>query len=185
MDHIKLLLDIYMETEIKCVDYLLQHIELVQHNCITIARLLVEEDKGQMARSLIRNGMCHDSSKLIGREWEYIKLRNYKKLNKEQKLGLEWAIHQHVASNPHHSEYWGSIHNMPEVYVIEMACDWVARATEFGTSVRAWMDNEATKRYQFKREDSVYRLISKYIDMLCGEPFEQIKKEKHENNNDT
>jgi hypothetical protein len=57
-----------------------------------------------------------------------------------------------------------------------MACDWVARATEFGTSVREWMDNEATKRYQFNCEDPVYRLVSKYIDMLCGEPFEQIKK---------
>ena len=56
-----------------------------------------------------------------------------------------------------------------------MVADWKARSEEFGTSLREWIDEHATKRFGFTKEDDTYKEIIKYVDMLCQKSFEQIK----------
>lgn len=165
-----------IQNEIKNVEHLLRHIELVQQNCLLLGKHLIEDGKSELGRLLIKNSLGHDSSKLVGSEWDFIKLTGYKRLNKGQRVGLAWAIKQHTSNNQHHPEFWSGIKNMPEVCVIEMVGDWKARATEFGTNLREWIDDEATKRYDFKSSDSVYIMIMKYVNILCGEPFAAVDK---------
>lgn len=163
-------------SELKYIDDVIRHIELVRQNCIFLGKKLIENGNVYLGRILIKNGLIHDASKLNGIEQEYMRYYLNKKINKAQKHDMSIAVKQHVSVNPHHPEYWGSIHDMPEIYIIEMVCDWKARATEFGTNLREWIDDEGTKRYNFKQSDSVYNIIHKYVDMLCGEPLEDIKK---------
>jgi hypothetical protein len=93
----------------------------------------------------------------------------------ETKLKLKMAIIHHNQTNEHHPEHWQGIKNMPSVFVAEMVADWKARSEEFGTSLREWIDEAATKRFGFTKEDDIYKEIIKYVDMLCQKSFEQIK----------
>jgi nuclear transport factor 2 (NTF2) superfamily protein len=63
---------------------------------------------------------------------------------------------------------------MPSVFLAECACDWKARSEEFGTSLRDWIDEFATKRWNFSKDDRTYKEIMAFVDLLCEKPFEQI-----------
>lgn len=162
------------DIDAKYLEHLLRHMENVRENCIVVGKHLIENGEVALGRSVIRNGICHDVSKLDGVEWD-IRLFECKKQTKEQKHDLERAIGHHVSTNEHHPEFWNGIQNMPEVHVIEMVCDWRSRATEFGTDLRDWIESEATKRYKFDKNDKVYDLIYKYVNILLAPIFKKKK----------
>ena len=74
-------------------------------------------------------------------------------------------------TNRHHPCYWGGIKYMPDVNIAEMTCDWKARANEFGTDLREWIDKHATKKYKFTKKDEVYKKIEKFVNLLLEKPF--------------
>ena len=84
---------------------------------------------------------------------------------------LSDVIRHHATTNPHHPEYWGTIQNMPEVYIAEMVCDCAARSSEFGTSLKDWIINSATERYDFKMDDNIGKLIEKHLNLLISRSF--------------
>lgn len=165
-------------TPIEKLDALLRHIHNVQENCEMLGRKLIHMhqslSKKEQAKSndlhiglmLIANSLSHDQSKFFGIEWDH--------LGKGDPL-LRKAIVQHNHSNPHHPEYWGSIHSMPDVYIAEMVCDWKARSSEFGTDLKEWIEKEATKRWGFglvpPHRDTVGSKIDKYLKLLLDEQF--------------
>ena len=65
---------------------------------------------------------------------------------------------------------------MPDVYIAEMVCDVKARSEEFGTDLRKWIDEEATKRYKFTMEDKVYKDLMRFVNLLCQTPFGDLLK---------
>jgi len=149
---------------------ILDHKKLVKDNCVKVAKGLVEEGKFKLAQILVARGFTHDLSKLSGLEFDYLHdedISNGK---------LTFAIMQHSLGNSHHPEYWGGIESMSEIDVAEMVCDWGARATKFGTSLREWIDGEALKRYNFKKGDKTYKIVMHYTNLLCDKPFENKKK---------
>jgi hypothetical protein len=150
------------------IESIIRHLENVQRNCILLGKRLIEQGKFELGRLLIANGFIHDNSKFYGIEWSELSPSNADK----GKLSL--AVQHHNHTNSHHPEYWGNIKNMPEIYLIEMVCDWKARSTEFGSSVMEWVDEQATKRYCFTKEDKVYADIVKYLSLLCDQPFKPI-----------
>jgi hypothetical protein len=163
--------------DIKYLEDVLRHVQLVQQNCLVLAKKFIEEGNSLLGRTLVQNSMSHDASKLIGMEWQCMKLHSEKtRLNKSEQQLLAQAVQHHSFTNEHHPEHWGTIHDMPEIYLIEMVCDWKARATEFGTDLRKWIEDDATKRFAFKKSDDVYDRIAQYVDMLCGPPLEKITK---------
>jgi hypothetical protein len=165
--------------ELKYLEQLLSHINLVQQNAIKIAKILLEEGKHNLAKNLLKNVASHDASKFVGIEWDYLKVYAYKKkLNKQEKTNLMIAIQHHCTTNPHHPEYWNGIHNMPELYLIELTCDWRARAIEFGTDLRDWIHEHAFNRYNFNEHDHVYGIINKYLSILCNKQFAQLSNNK-------
>ena len=150
-----------------------RHIRNVEDNCFLLGEKLILGGEVALGKQLIANGYVHDASKFTGIEFEYLSSGNPTEEN--AKLKLKLAIHHHNTTNLHHPEAWsGGIKDMPDVYLAEFVCDIKARSEEFGTSLREWIDEEATKRFNFSKEDKVYEDVKKYVDLLCGVPFEKI-----------
>lgn len=124
-----------MTTEEK-IETVLVHISNVQRNANKLGLKLIRSGQVRLGQNLIANGQIHDNSKLRGIEFEHLFWGS---------ALLSDAVKHHQQTNPHHPEYWDGIHNMPDIYLAEMACDVLARAQEFGQDVNVWLQNEATK----------------------------------------
>ena len=146
------------------VHKLLRHIRNVQDGCIHLGEKLIEKGEEKLGRTLIRNGLQHDSSKFTGIEWDYLDC-------KDSPIMLALAIKTHQGNNRHHPEYHSDIHDMPDVDIAEMVADWRARAGEFGTDLRVWVTTNATIKFQFKMTDPVGRKIKKYMNLILDKPF--------------
>ena len=155
------------------LEFVARHIRNVEDNTLLLGKKLIERGDIALGHKLIANGQVHDASKFHGIEFEYLSLNNPTDENKQLKLKL--AVHHHNTTNPHHPEYWsGGIKEMPSVYVAEMVADWKARSEEFGSSLRDWIDEHATKRFGFTKEDKVYEEIMEYVNLLCQTPFTAV-----------
>jgi len=147
-----------------------RHIRHVQESCWVLAeRILKRGNPGDLrfAHTLVTHAQIHDHSKFSGIEWEYL-WDNVK--DKSPEL-YDAAYLQHVTTNEHHPECWGDITKVPDIFLAEMVCDWHARATEFGTDLRTWIKEKATKRYDFPATGKVYKKIKEYVDLLLDKPF--------------
>lgn len=154
---------------------IIRHIRNVEDNCLILGEKLMEQGDIELGRLLIANGHVHDASKFHGIEWEHMAPDG--PLQEEgAKLKLKLAVQHHNRTNAHHPEYWGSIHVMPKVSVAEMVADWKARSEEFGSSLRDWVNDGATKRFGFTKTDEIYKQIMEFVDLLCEKPFENISK---------
>jgi hypothetical protein len=151
-----------------------RHIRNVQDNCLLLGEKLISNGELELGKQLIANGFIHDVSKFHGIEFEFMAPG----VNVEAdgaKLKLKLAIHHHNSTNRHHPEAWSAgIKDMPDVYVAEFVCDIKARSEEFGTALRDWIDNTATKKWNFTKEDEIYQKIMRFVDILCEKPFEQL-----------
>ena len=152
---------------------LTRHIRNVEDNCLLLGEKLILNGEIELGQHLIANGFVHDASKFSGIEWDYLSILPSKE--EETKLKLKMAIQQHQKTNLHHVEHWNKIENMPEVYLAEFCCDIKARSEEFGTDLRQWINETATKKYNFTKEEDVYKKIMKYVNLLCSDPFKEIK----------
>lgn len=151
-----------------------RHIRNVEDNCLMLGEKLILQGHIDLGKQLIANGFIHDASKFTGIEFEYLSLHNPTEEN--TKLKLKLAIHHHNTTNLHHPEAWSNgIKGMPSVYLAEFCCDVKARSEEFGTDLRAWINDYATKKFGFTAEDEVYKEIMTFVNLLCDKPFEQIK----------
>lgn len=146
----------------------LSHLADLHQASIRLGMKLIEDGEIDFGRILMANCFKHDHSKFFGVEWDVIVLRNRPEL-------LALAVEQHNHSNPHHPEYWGSIHNMDDVHLAEMVCDWKARSSKFGTSLKDWINSEAMDRYKFKRSDEVYDKIMRFVSMILDEPYKRLQ----------
>lgn len=151
-----------------------RHIRNVEDNCILLGTRLIERGEVDLGRQLIANGFVHDVSKFYGIEFEFMS-HGMDVSEESAKLKLKMAIHQHQSTNKHHPEHWsGGIKDMPDVYLAEFCCDIKARSEEFGTSLRSWIEDKATTKWNFEKEDDVYKKIMEYVNLLCDVPFREV-----------
>ena len=150
-----------------------RHIRNVEDNCVLLAEKLLELGEIDLARNLVANGMVHDASKFFGIEWEHLSIDT--PTEDGAKLKMKLAIQHHRSVNKHHPEAWPQgIKEMPDVYLAEFCCDVKARSEEFGTDLRHWINETATQKYNFTKDDEIYKKIMRFVDMLCGKPFEDL-----------
>lgn len=147
------------------IDEIIRHIDGVQLSCRLLGERLIESGKADLGRLLIARGYIHDNSKFYGIEWDYL-------TNGDQEK-LKLAISQHNRTNDHHPEFWGGIDLMPPLCIAEMVCDWKVRSSEFGSSLRDWVDGDAAKRYKYTKDSKVYTTINFFVNLLCDKPFKQ------------
>ena len=157
------------------IEGIVRHIRNVQENCLLMGEKFIERGLVEFGRELIARGFCHDNSKFYGTEWDNM-APGIPITDKPAKLKLKLSVTHHNRINNHHPEHWdGGINYMPRIALAEMVCDWKARSEEFGSSLRDWINNSATKRYGFTEKDPVYAIIMEYVDMICEKPFTTIK----------
>lgn len=149
-------------TELDKIELVFNHIQNVQRNCYKLGIKFIKSGEIELGRNLIANGQIHDNSKFKGIEFEHLFYADPL---------LPEVVKHHQSVNPHHPEYWGDIKHMPRVYIAEMVCDWYARSTEFGTGLREWIENVATQKFNFSKEDDVYREIQFVLSMLLDQGF--------------
>lgn len=146
------------------IDNLVRHIKLVQEACLLMGTRLIRQGHASFGRNLIARGFQHDVSKFFGIEWKY--LHAGKDVPKERLLE---SIEQHQETNDHHVEFWGGIEEMGDICVAEMVADWFARAQEFGTGLRDWIEETAIEKYKIGPDD--LKRINKYVDILLQNEF--------------
>lgn len=146
---------------------LLRHVDNVRNNCLLLGERLRDKGEIELAHALVANGYIHDNSKFHGIEWKYLHADCFESVPDLAKA----AIHQHVHCNPHHPEFWQSIHNMPRIYVAELVCDWGARSSEFGNELRGWIKDKATKKFDMTVQSKVYKEIKEFVDIFLDPAF--------------
>lgn len=144
------------------IELVFNHIQNVQRSCYKLGLKLMKQGDIELGRNLIANGQIHDNSKFKGIEFDHLFYSDPL---------LPEVVKHHQSVNPHHPEYWGSIHNMPKVYVAEMVCDWYARSTEFGTGIREWIDTKALNKFSFSKDDPVYATVQEMLSLLLDPGF--------------
>jgi hypothetical protein len=149
----------------------IKHIARVRENCQILADKLIDNNETELAMRLIANSLTHDKSKLFGAEWLYLR----EDIKQSHPGMFNIALQNHTSANRHHPEYWGSIKDMPSVYLAEFVCDVTSRSQEFGDNIREWVKNIATKKFDFTVQSNTYREIKKYLDLLLEKPFSQKK----------
>jgi hypothetical protein len=162
-----------IELSLRKLKGITSHIRNVQDNCIVLGEKLIERGEVNLGREIIARSFIHDNSKFYGIEWDHM-APGTEITDSGVKIKLKLAISHHNRTNPHHPEFWEKIQNMPKIAIAEFVCDTKARSQEFGTDFRAWIDNIATKKWQFTKEDLVYKQIMEFVDMVCEKPFEKI-----------
>jgi hypothetical protein len=156
---------------------LTRHIRNVEDNCLFLGTELIKRGEVDLGRRLIANGYVHDTSKFYGIEFENLSHSVSSNTKEENaKLKLRIAVQHHCATNSHHPEFWDGIKNMPRIAIGELVADWKSRSEEFGTNLRDWIDGEAAKRWEFTKEDSVYKEVMEFVDILCPKPFENVQE---------
>ena len=153
---------------IKKQQALTRHIDNVRRFCYILGPRLIEGGESQLGLQLMANSHLHDNSKFHGVEWLYLNDEVKEKHPDLFKLGFA----QHIITNLHHPEAWhGGIHAMPKVYLAEMTADWAARSAEFGTDLREWIKNKATKKYKMAVQTKTYKTIKDFVDLLLQPEF--------------
>jgi hypothetical protein len=151
----------------KKVQQTLEHIKRVQDNCFIIAYKLIDQNNYKLARLVIDRALAHDATK-FSRKDEF----NILVLGEDKNDQLQQAIKNHQYRNDHHPECWlNGIGDMSDEALIEMICDWRARSYERDMSLNEWIDQEATKRWNFTKEDVIYKRIMYFVDLLVEKPY--------------
>lgn len=147
---------------------IIRHIDQVCQYCVKLGERLIEKGEFELGHNLIANGYCHDQSKFRGAEWLF--------LNDETKESnpviFAAALKQHISTNKHHPEAWiGGVHDMDRLHLAEMVCDWAARSSEFGTDVRTFFKDKASRKYDMCAQSKPYREIKGLLDILLDGAF--------------
>ena len=155
------------DIENKRLDALIRHIDNVKDRCLLLGERLISRGEDELGRHLVANGYIHDHSKFSGIEWLYL----HQDIHDKDPDKFLLAASQHVSTNKHHPEYWGSIHEMPRIYTAEMVADWASRSAEFGNDLRSWCRDKATTKYKMTVQSKTYKEIKDLVDILLDPAF--------------
>lgn len=163
------------EETLRRLDPLIRHIRSVQENALVLGEKLIKNGDVDLGQKLIANSFIHDNSKFFSPEFEEL-TDNQIANNESSKLRFKMALASHLSKNMHHPEFWtGGIKAMNLVYLLELLCDWKSRSEQFGTSLIEYINGPAMKRFDFDKNDEVYKTLIKYHDLLCEKPFVESK----------
>ena len=111
------------------------------------------------------NVIKHDDSKFSDEEFEPYANRWFGDKLKTPEYEKAWE--HHWQSNPHHPEYWQG-NDMPDIYIIEMICDWLSFSIKKGdiTELFDFYDNKAKDDPEKMLSNKTKQSIEKYISSI-------------------
>lgn len=150
------------------LNLLVRHIGHVRENCFQLSQFFLDEDEPELAVEIIRRGLCHDQSKFVGLEFQYL----HTEVKDSHAALFQEALETHWSLNDHHPEHWSSgVREMPRVVLAEMVADWVARGQEFGSDVLEFVHEVACPRYGITHDSPVYEQIFEFLGVLLERKF--------------
>lgn len=152
------LCDNMMESRVKYTNYIFEHIENVQE-AYTKAKPAFEEifidvfANGISLNKLEENICNHDKSKFDDEEFLAYAIKFFPNPKSKIIYDFDAAWLHHIHNNPHHPAHWVlltdndiKILNMPNIYIIEMLCDWMAMSKYYNsTTLEYWKSESAHK----------------------------------------
>ena len=147
----------------------IQHKKYVLEACEKLLQLLFQEGRYIESETLANRCLVHDNSKLEKEEMNnFVELDNSrigmidsKTLMTDKEKSM---IMLHWKHNRHHPEHFEDYHEMNEVDIMEMCCDWYARSLQFKTAFIPFIEDRQEKRFKF--DDAFYKRVRKYCDFL-------------------
>ena len=155
--------DNILESKEKYEEYINNHIKNVQEAYLMASGAFLEifpevYNDNKLTNQLTTNLRSHDKSKFSDDEfWDYAmrffpinSVNPYSKKIQDE-FNIAWLHHVH--NNPHHPAHWTlvedgeiKIFDMPDIYIIEMLCDWMAMSKYFNsTTLEYWQSESAQK----------------------------------------
>lgn len=157
-----------IELTLNKLEIILRHKENVRDACERLGKKLIKKGEIDFGIRLIAAGWPHDNSKFFGVEWQGL-------LQKEDKDLLKNAIINHQLTNSHHPQFFDGIENMPRIALAELVCDLYARAIEFGTNLRDFIDEVYAPKHNLTPRCKISKIIKEFVDLLLEEPFKELK----------
>lgn len=154
-----------MRSDLEHLEDVLTHLDAFHKCAVKMAKGLMASNQKSMALLLLKRAYRHDADKFNRRTFEYLR----RGLDMTPEFDEERL--KHAKRNRHHPECHGSIHEMADVDVGEMVCDWAARSGEFKTGLQDYIDNVASKRFGFTKKDDIYKRIMYFKAFVCDEAF--------------
>lgn len=138
----------------------INNVKLCYEKAIDAFRIVfpeIYEDEKQLG-FLLGNLQNHDESKFSPHEFYHYGMRFFpmEGIDPDDKFiinNFELAWLHHVHNNPHHPGYWVlvednkiKIFDMPDIYIIEMLCDWMAMSVHFNSSTEDYWNSDSAKK---------------------------------------
>lgn len=143
--------------ELEYITETFKHKKYILESCSLLVEFLYKSGRAGEAKALANRCMVHDASKMSEKELQgFIKLNNIKEsmTNSASKLNdyEKEIISVHWKNNRHHPEYFDDYHDMTEIDIMEMCCDWHSRSKEYGTNFLDFVKERQKNRFHFDKE---------------------------------
>lgn len=158
-----------LENVLKQLNDISVHKQFVIASCHKMAEILFKEGKNDLALQLMARAFKHDASKLLPDEFYGMSrfaddTSSLKDPNKSLESEKQKYIDLHWQRNKHHPEYWQDVIQMEEIDILEMACDWYARSTQFESDLLEFVKTRQKNRFHFPQE--FYQKLLTYCEIL-------------------
>lgn len=169
------------DSELKYTEYIDRHIKSVWEayyasvDAFKAVFPKVYEDKAKFSR-LINIIRSHDRSKYDPNEFHYYRARFFPVTSidydsEKIKKGFDIAWLHHAHTNPHHPAYWAladdntlKIFDMPDIYIIEMLCDWMAMSKYYNSSTADYWKSESAQKLPMS--DYTKSKVNEFIEWM-------------------
>lgn len=165
----------------KCRERIKDHITRVKY----FYNILVESGQIPLEDIDIKRVMKHDSDKLKYNNLvrQALRFTPKEKLTENDMASIDAVVMEHIKSNPHHCEYWGSgdytsvginCKKMPNTFIYEMCADWAATSEEKGNSLISWCNHAVNNKFMFTEEQSelIYS-ICEYLEEYINPEYKR------------
>lgn len=151
------------ESRDKYYEYINNHIKAVQEAYNTAIDAFKDVfpkvyENPILVRQLNINIKNHDKSKFDVNEFWYYMARFFPIVgtdpeSKEVKDNFKIGWLHHVHNNAHHPNHWAlvddnevKIFDMPDIYIIEMLCDWMAMSKYYNSTTLKYWESDSAKK---------------------------------------
>ena len=145
------------------------HKKYVLEASLRIINYLYTEGRDEDALQFARKCARHDDSKLESDEMrEFLQLpsghSNLKDAALKMEPNISALIEKHWKHNRHHPEFFDDYHEMTELDVMEMVCDWYSRSIQYNTNFKEFVVTRQENRFQF--DDEFFAQVWKYCEII-------------------
>lgn len=147
----------------------LLHKQLVIKAGMNLIQYLYENGRNEDALQLARRCARHDNSKFESEEMKgFLRLpkegETMKNANATMPETVQKFIKMHWKHNRHHPEFFTDYHEMEELDIMEMVCDWYARSLQFGTNFKEFVKTRQANRFHF--DEDFFNVVWKYCEII-------------------